>query len=87
MAVAAAYLFSGSFAFLQTLSFPGGYGPNGILGDSYNTPAWFFVSWHTTFPLGILAYALLKDKAQSTARSTRIGIVLPKIIGRFDAVD
>ena len=75
LAIAAAYLFGGTFAFLQTLSFPGGYAPNGVLGDGYNTPAWFFVFWHTTFPLGILAYALLKDKAQSTARSTRMGIV------------
>ena len=77
LAVASAYLFSGSFAFLQTLSFPGGYGPNGILGDGYNTPAWFFVFWHTTFPLSILAYALLKDKAaQGTAgQSPRVDIV------------
>lgn len=78
LAVAAAYLFSGSFAFLQTLSFPGGYAPNGVLGDGYNTPAWFFVFWHTTFPLGILAYALLKDRAQSGGgtRSTRTNIVV-----------
>jgi len=77
LAVAGAYLFSGSFAFLQTLSFPGGYAPNGVLGDGYNTPAWFFVFWHTTFPLGILAYALLKDKAPSgsSTPSIRTGIV------------
>jgi signal transduction histidine kinase len=77
LAVATAYLFSGSFAFLQTLSFPGGYAPNGVLGDGYNTPAWFFVLWHTTFPLGILAYALLKAKApsDSSAPSIRTGIV------------
>ena len=65
LAVASGYLFGGSFAFLQTLSFPGGYAPDGIIGDGYNTPAWFFVLWHTTFPLSILAYALLKDRERS----------------------
>ncbi|WFU58251.1 MASE4 domain-containing protein [Bradyrhizobium pachyrhizi] len=77
LAVAGAYLFSGAFAFLQTLSFPGGYGPNGILGDGFDTPAWFFVFWHTTFPLSILAYTLLKDKTErgAAARSTRASII------------
>lgn len=62
LAVGSAYLLSGSFAFLQTLTFPGGYAPAGVIGDGYNSPAWFFVLWHTTFPLVILAYALLKDR-------------------------
>jgi signal transduction histidine kinase len=63
--VASAYLFSGSFAFLQTLAFPGGYAPTGLIGDGYDSPACFFVLWHTTFPLTILAYALLKDRPES----------------------
>src|SRR5436190_1365804 len=62
LALASGYLFSGSAAFLQTLSFPGGYAPDGIIGDGTNTPAWFFVLWHTTFALSILAYALFKNK-------------------------
>ena len=66
LAVGSAYLFSGSFAFLQTLTFPGGYAPAGVIGDGYNSPAWFFVLWHTTFPLIILAYALLKDRKEPT---------------------
>ena len=43
LVVAGGYIFAGSFAFLQTLSFPGSYAPNGLIGDVYNTPAWFFV--------------------------------------------
>src|SRR3954454_19288694 len=62
LVVAGGYLLSASFAFLQTLSFPNGYAPNGIIGDGYNTPAWFFVLWHATFSLSILAYGLLKEK-------------------------
>jgi signal transduction histidine kinase len=76
LAVASGYLFGGSFAFLQTLSFPGGYAPGGIIGDGNNTPAWFFVLWHTTFPLSILMYALFKDKRTTPAISTTASIAL-----------
>ncbi|MEA2822702.1 MAG: hypothetical protein QOJ86_4706 [Bradyrhizobium sp.] len=51
LAVASAYLCSASFAFLQTLTFPGGYAAAGLIGDGSNSPAWFFVLWHLTFPL------------------------------------
>ena len=65
LAIGSAYLFSGSFAFLQTLTFPGGYAPAGVIGDGFNSSAWFFVLWHTTFPLAILVYALSKDRHES----------------------
>ena len=61
LALASGYIFSGSFAFLQTLAFPGGYAPAGLIGDSLNTAAWMYVLWHTTFPAAILVYALSKD--------------------------
>src|SRR4051795_6731530 len=71
LAVASGYIFAGSFAFLQTLSFPGSYAPNGLIGDVYNTPAWFFVLWYTTFPLSVLAYALFKDRGKVSRGSTK----------------
>ena len=71
LAVAAAYLCSASFAFLQTLSFPRGYAPAGLIGDGTNTSAWFFVFWHVTYPLGILIYALSKDAPVRTMRFDR----------------
>src|SRR4051812_37105260 len=61
LALASGYVFSGSFAFLQTLAFPGGYAPAGLIGDGPNSPAWIYVLWHTTFPAAIIAYALSKD--------------------------
>lgn len=76
LAVGSGYIFAGSFAFLQTLSFPGSYAPNGLIGDVYNTPAWFFVLWYTTFPLSILAYALLKDKGTTSRWSTTASIAI-----------
>ena len=68
LALASGYLFSGSFAFLQTLAFPGGYAPAGLIGDRLNTPAWIYVLWHTTFPAAILFYSLSKD----TTRAARL---------------
>ena len=68
LALASGYIFSGSFAFLQTLAFPGGYAPAGLIGDGFNTPAWMYVLWHTTFPAAILVYALSKN-ATGAART------------------
>jgi signal transduction histidine kinase len=66
LAVAAAYVFSGLFAFMQTLAFPGAYSPTALIGDGPNSAAWFFVLWHTTFPLSLILYALSKDKGVTT---------------------
>src|SRR6266404_3775326 len=77
LALASGYIFSGSFAFLQTLAFPGAYAPTGLIGDA-NTAAWMFVLWHSTFPAAILAYALSKDAigvATLPNRSTTTSIV------------
>jgi signal transduction histidine kinase len=61
LAVASGYIFSGSFAFLQTLTFPGGYAPAGLIGDGSNSAAWFYVLWHAMFPAAILVYAFSKE--------------------------
>ena len=65
LALATGYMFSGSFAFLQTLAFPGGYSPAGLIGDGLNSPALIFSLWHATFPAGALVYALSKDATES----------------------
>ena len=79
LALASGYIFSGSFAFLQTLAFPGAYADAGLIGDSFNTPAWMYVLWHTTFPAAILIYALSKDMpgtARPPGRSAITAIVI-----------
>lgn len=73
LALASGYMFSGSFAFLQTLAFPGGYAPAGLIGDGPNSPAWLYVLWHATFSGAILLYALTKD-APGAARPGRPAI-------------
>ena len=78
LALASGYIFSGSFAFLQTLAFPGGYAAAGLIGDGPNSPAWIYVLWHTSFPAAVLAYALTKDSngaARLPGRSAMTSIV------------
>jgi len=67
LVLSSGYMFSGSFAFLQTLAFPGAYAPAGLIGDGPNSAAWFFVLWHSTFLLAALIYALSKDADWSFA--------------------
>jgi signal transduction histidine kinase len=76
LAVASAYIFSGSFALLQTFAFPGAYAPAGLIGDGLNTPAWMYVLWHTTFPAAILLYALSKESAVAAPVRATTGAIL-----------
>ncbi|MFZ0146976.1 MAG: MASE4 domain-containing protein [Xanthobacteraceae bacterium] len=62
LAVASGYVFSGLFAFIQTLAFPGVYYSTGLIGDGISSAAWIFALWHTTFPLALIIYALSKDR-------------------------
>lgn len=78
LVLAGGYVCSGAFAFLQTLAFPGAYAPAGLFGKTAHA-AWFFVLWHTTFPLAIIVYAFLKDATFATtgpARSTGSAIAM-----------
>jgi len=67
LVLASGFAFSGLFAFLQTLAFPGAYAPAGLIGDKLNSPGWLFVLWHTSFPVAVIVYALLK-RTDETAR-------------------
>jgi len=85
LALASGYIFSGSFAFLQTLAFPGAYAPAGLIGDELNTPGWFFVLWHITFPTAILVYALSKDSIEvatlpGRSTMTTVGITVASVL-------
>ena len=70
--LASGYIAAGLFAFLQTLTFPGSYAPNGLFGDGTDTPAWLFVLWHTSFPLGVLIYAISKNGGTVEIEKARI---------------
>src|SRR5579872_779173 len=70
LAIASGYVFSGLFAFAQTLAFPGGYSAAGLIGDGLNTAGWLFVVWHTFFSLAVITYVLLKDVSQVRKHSS-----------------
>jgi signal transduction histidine kinase len=77
LAVASAYVFSGLFAFLQTLAFPGAYSTTGLIGDGIDTAGWLFVLWHTTFLLCVMTYALSKDSDGAvTSASKPVAVVI-----------
>ncbi len=60
LALASGYVFTGIFAFTQSLEFPGAYSEAGLLGGGLSGAAWLFVFWHTIFPAAVLLYLLLK---------------------------
>jgi len=77
LALASGFLFSGLFAFLQTLVFPDAYGPGVLIGDELSSAGWIYSFWHTLFPLAVIVYTLSKDAGdaiQPPSRSTGITI-------------
>ena len=77
LALASGYVFSGLFAFVQSLAYPGAYSAGILLGDA-DTAVWLFVLWHTTFTLAAIVYALTKDAkdALPSARSPMADIFI-----------
>jgi PAS domain S-box-containing protein len=81
LVLAAGYMFSGLFAFLQALAFPGAFGPGTLIGDPLNSAGWLFVLWHMAFPLAVIGYTLTRDAGEATPSSTRsTGITIAIVI-------
>ncbi len=74
LTLAGGFVSSGLLAFLQTLAFPGAYGPGAAIGDGSNSASWLFVVWQTVFPLAVIVYALWKDTVHWPPRSTSVSI-------------
>ena len=77
LALASGFVFSGLFAFLQALAFPGAFAPAGLIGDGLNSAGWLFIFWHTAFALAVIAYTRMRDVAEPTdqaSSSTRVTI-------------
>ena len=79
LALASGYIFSGLFAFLQTLAFPGAYAPSGLIGDQLSSAPYLFILWHIAFPLAVTVYALSDDRPRANdppGRSTKATIAI-----------
>ena len=57
--LAGGYLFTALICFSYSLSFPGFFAPNGLLGNQ--TTGWLFLIWHSALPVAVISYVLQKD--------------------------
>jgi Membrane-associated sensor, integral membrane domain/His Kinase A (phospho-acceptor) domain len=61
LVLACSYLFTALIVISHLLTFPGAFAPNGLLGAGPQSTAWLYYIWHLATPVGVLAYACLKD--------------------------
>lgn len=76
LALASGFAFSGLFAFMHTLAYPGAFTSGVLIGD-LSSAAWLFFWWHVTFPISVMMYALTKgtgEAANGSGRSTLVTI-------------
>ena len=59
--LASGYVFTAITVIPYSLTFPGVFAPESLIGDLQST-AWLFDLWHVGFPMFVIGYALLKDK-------------------------
>jgi Membrane-associated sensor, integral membrane domain len=67
--LASGYLFSAFLAVAHALSFPGLFSPSGLLGAGPQTTAWLYMFWHAGFPLFVIAYAQVSQRARDVKQS------------------
>jgi signal transduction histidine kinase len=61
LVIASGYLFTTFMLIPWMLTFPGVFAPMGLLGPGMQSPAWIYTLSHGSFPIFVIAYALLKD--------------------------
>ncbi len=78
LVLACAYLFNVLIIVPHALSFPGVFGPNGVIGGGAQTTAWLYCFWHGGFALLVLVYAVLanRDGRSKRVRNTTAGIAV-----------
>ena len=77
--LAAGYLFTALMAIVHTLTFPGLFAPEGLLGATPQSTAWLYMFWHGVFPLMAIGYAMTKDRngeAAAAAQPIRRAVAL-----------
>ena len=66
-----AYFFTALTIVPHTLSFPGLFGPAGLLGSGPQTTVWLYMLWHAGFPVLMVAYAFIKHDDRPMDRPRR----------------
>jgi signal transduction histidine kinase len=59
--IASGYLFTSFMLIPWMLTYPSVFAPMGLLGPALQSPAWIYTLSHLSFPMFVIAYALLKD--------------------------
>ena len=72
LVLACAYLFNVLVIVPHALSFPGVFGPTGVIGGGVQTTAWLYCFWHGGFALLVLVYAVLANRDGRTKRVRNI---------------
>jgi signal transduction histidine kinase/ActR/RegA family two-component response regulator len=85
MLLACGYLFTALMAVAHALTFPGLFAPGGLLGAGPQSTAWLYMFWHGGFPVCVIGYAYLKDKASASDETRGIAVV-SAIAGVFAVV-
>jgi PAS domain S-box-containing protein len=75
LVVSAAYLFSALCVVPHTLSFPGLFGTDGLIGAGPQTTVWLYMLWHAGFPLLMIGYALVKNDGRTIAATKTWGLI------------
>jgi signal transduction histidine kinase len=68
LVLACGYLFSVAMIIAHALSFPGVFGPHGVIGGGAQTTAWLYMFWHGGFPLFVMGYTLLHRHGGTASR-------------------
>ena len=75
LALCSAYFFDAFIAVFYELSFPGTFGPQGIIGGGQQTTAWLYAFWHAGMPLFVIAYAIFDRRSGHTVTNMRLAVV------------
>lgn len=81
LVLAGFYLLAGLFAFFQSLAFPNAYSATGLINTTPSAAAWLFLAWRTSFPLGVVAYALTRHPAAANTSRLPAGVMVAVTIG------
>jgi signal transduction histidine kinase len=60
--LASSYLYTALIAIPHLLIFPGAFSPTGFFGAGPQSAAWLYYLWYIGSPVGVIVYALLKDR-------------------------
>jgi signal transduction histidine kinase/CheY-like chemotaxis protein len=63
LVLAGGYFFGALVTVAHGLSFPGLFGPTGLLGAGPQSTAWLYMVWHGGFPLFVIGYGFLRKRA------------------------